>query len=74
MIISKLNIIYNYDENIITVPSVTDQEVYGSCVCILPQRKRSQKNYQKKEFKNIYFFFNKHTVNRLTVNSSYENN
>lgn len=56
MIIYKLNIIYNYDENIITVPSVTDQEVYGSCVCILPQRKRSQKNYKKKEFKNIYFF------------------
>lgn len=73
MIISKLNIIYNYDENIITVPSVTDQEVYGSCVCILPQRKRSQKNYKKKSLK-IYFFFNKHTVNRLTVNSSYENN
>lgn len=57
MIISKLNIIYNYDENIITVPSVTDQqEVYGSCVCILPQRKRSQKNYKKKEFKNKIFF------------------
>lgn len=74
MIISKLNIIYNYDENIITVPSVTDQEVYGSCVCILPQRKRSQKNYKKKKSLKIKFFFNKHTVNRLTVNSSYENN
>lgn len=74
MIISKLNIIYNYDENIITVPSVTDQEVYGSCVCILPQRKRSQKNYKKKKSLKINFFFNKHTVNRLTVNSSYENN